>query len=152
MSKKDLAKKKKKYAALKLLQTANRERWGCCPDALGSSALKPHLPLTSPGPLPKDQSQHSPRPPGNLSPGTQSGCRRNAAVGPQPALTSSFAPDEPQIRDFKSREMPAHPRRPGRRGEIWAPPPLRALPPLQRPEASRSRGTTLLEAGSAVVN
>lgn len=60
---------------------------------------------------------------------------------------SSLAPDEPQIKEFRSKEMPAHPRWPGRPGEIWAPPPMRALPPLQRPEASRSRATIQLKAG-----
>ena len=49
------------------------------------------LPLTSPGPMPKDQCQFSLRPPGNLSPSKQSGCRRNAGERPEP-LTSSLAP------------------------------------------------------------
>lgn len=65
------------------------QRWGGRLNALWNTVLEPHLPLTYPAPMPKDQSQFSPRPPGNLSPGEQSECRRNVGEGPEPASNIS---------------------------------------------------------------
>lgn len=124
-------KQKKKYSAINCHKLSNWERWGR-PGALWSAALRPPVPLTPPEPMPEDQSQAPPPPPGNPSPAHNQGATEMRERDLTRPLPSPLAPRKPQIKGFSSKDTSSRSRRPGRGGEIRAP------PPLQRPEAARS--------------